>query len=927
MTEKELQLTPNMFNNLMDIAEIGWWEADVQNEIYYYSDFVADVVGMNRKSSPFSLFNDMIREDYRDRVIYELFSIKEGDTHELTFPLLTKFGLIWARTRYRVKEKQGDTNIKVLGTFQVIEDQEQKKTKDATIYRLNNLLHQQSSISESLFSFLQNDDIVDTVNKTLHDLLVQFNADRCFIMKYNWRKNNQNCIYEVASRQEFLFKDELQDISLNDSDHWDKLIMDHHPVIVSCLSEEDKNTPFQQKYLRNIGVKSIMLVPLVTRNNVVWGYAGLELINEYREWSREDFLWFSSLMNVLNVCMQLRKSENRIQETNDYLQNLYEYMPIGYMLIKVIRRNGKLVDYEYQDVNKELERMMNAPASFLIGKRGSELDENIQNELELMEHILSTDGHVEQAYNLAILGRYCRVIRFSPREDTIVALLLDETDTYLAHKELEENEALLRNVYQSLPIGLEIFDKDGILIQANDKDVEILGVQSKENYLGVNIFDHPVLPLEVKERMKKGEKMDFNSSYEFSRVDEDYYKIKSVKKGAMNLTTKIVPVLDKQNQIQNYLFINIDNTETTNAYLRIQEFEEYFSLIADYAKVGYFKWNLIKKEGFAISQWFKNLDKSPSSLMTDSIADIYENLYPEDFEIIKEFYEKALTGEAHTLQRELRVLDKDGVLKWLRCTLMVKEFEPGNNSIEMIGVSFDITELKEMILAKDKAETLDKLKSAFLANMSHEIRTPLNAIVGFSDMLPEVEDPEERKEYIKIIRHNNDLLLKLISDILDLSKIESEMFELTNSTVNVKELCKSIITSQRVHETKDVKLLFDESSPEITTYGDSDRIMQVITNLISNGLKFTISGHVLLGYYKQNNDIIFYVEDTGIGIPDDAKEKIFDRFVKLDSFVQGTGLGLPVSKSIVEQMNGKMGFESKVGVGTRFWFRIPSPTQ
>lgn len=803
MTEKELQLTPGMFNDLMDIAETGWWEADVQNEIYYYSDFVADVTGLNCNSCPFNMFNDMIREDYRGRVVYELFSIKEGDTHELTFPLSTKLGLIWVCTRYRVKERQGGNNIRILGTLKPIENQEQKKTKDAALYRLNNLLHQQSSISESLFSFLQNDDISEIVNKTLYDLLVQFNADRCFVMEYDWPKNIQHCIYEVASRKEFLFKNGLQDISLSESDHWDKQIMNHQPVIVSCLSEVDKNTPFQQKYLKNIGVKSVMLVPLVTRNKMVWGYAGLELINEYREWNREDFLWFSSLMNVLNICIQLRKSEKQIQE----------------------------------------------------------------------------------------------------------------------------NDALLRNVYESLPIGLEVFDKDGILIQANDKDVEILGVQSKENFLGVNIFDHPVLPLEVKERMKKGEKIDFNSSYEFSRVDDDFYKIKPVKKGVMNLTTKIVPVLDNQGEIQNYLFINIDNTETTNAYLRIQEFEEYFSLIADYAKVGYFKWNLIKKEGFAIGQWFKNLDKSPNSLMTDNIADVYGNLHPDDLSVIRKFYAKALVGEQQTLQRELRVIGENDSLKWLRCTLMVKEFDPENDCIEMIGVSFDITELKEMVLAKDKAEALDKLKSAFLANMSHEIRTPLNAIVGFSDMLPEVEDPEERQEYIKIIRHNNDLLLKLISDILDLSKIESEMFDLVNSTVNIKDLCKRIITSQRVNETYNVKLLFDEDLPDINIYGDGDRIMQVITNLISNSLKFTITGHVILGYYKQKNDIVFYVEDTGIGIPDEERDRIFERFVKLDSFVQGTGLGLPVSKSIVEQMNGKMGFESKVGVGTRFWFRIPSPAQ
>ena len=227
--------------------------------------------------------------------------------------------------------------------------------------------------------------------------------------------------------------------------------------------------------------------------------------------------------------------------------------------------------------------------------------------------------------------------------------------------------------------------------------------------------------------------------------------------------------------------------------------------------------------------------------------------------------------------------------------------------------------------AKEKAEESNRLKSAFLANMSHEIRTPLNAIVGFSEMVCQTEEEEERKEFVKIISSNNILLLQLIDDILDLSKIEAGTFKFINDRVNVYQLCNEIVRSYSIKiKNHQVKLIFDEQSPVYYITSDKNRVIQVLSNFINNALKFTSQGTITLGYeLLPNHELKLYVCDTGQGIAEEKQKVIFDRFVKLNTFVQGTGLGLSICKSLVKQMGGQIGVNSKEGEGSCFWFTHP----
>ena len=224
---------------------------------------------------------------------------------------------------------------------------------------------------------------------------------------------------------------------------------------------------------------------------------------------------------------------------------------------------------------------------------------------------------------------------------------------------------------------------------------------------------------------------------------------------------------------------------------------------------------------------------------------------------------------------------------------------------------------------KEKAVQAIQRKNMFLSNMSHEVRTPLNAIVGFSDLLVETEELAERQEYIKIVRENNELLLQLISDILDLSKIEAGTFEFTNGDVDVNLLCEDIVRSMGMKAKEEVELVFDDHLPVCHVISDRNRIHQVISNFVNNAMKFTSEGSIHVGYKLKDGELEFYVEDTGIGIEKEQLPHIFERFVKLNSFVHGTGLGLSICQSIVEQLGGRIGVDSEKGKGSRFWFTIP----
>ncbi|WP_368032916.1 sensor histidine kinase [Bacteroides xylanisolvens] len=791
---------------IAQMAKMGWWESDLKNKEYICSDFIVDLLGLESNRISFTEFHQRIREDHRLRLKNEYMSLSYLETYEQMFPIRAKDGEIWvySKINFQKPDKEGYRNM--TGFLQYIDRPIDTTNGNIDFFQVSNLLYQQTNISYSLLAFLQCDDVTQVVNKTLGDLLHQFFGDRIYIFEINRKEQRQDCTYEVTAEGISKEQEFLSNIPWDPSTWWNHQIAERRAIILNTLDDMPEEAAEYRQTLEMQDIKSLMVVPLISKEEV-WGYMGIDMVRTQRSWSNVDYQCFSSLANIISICIELRKSE------------------------------------------------------------------------------------------------------LQAKEDRLA---------------LDNSEKILRNIYKNLPAGVELYDKDGYLVDINDKELEIFGLSDKHEALGVNLFDNPNIPLEVKERLRAKEDVNFSINYDFSKINQ---YVDSRRNGIINLNTKVTALYDSQNRFINYLFINIDTTETTNAYTKIQEFENLFLLIGDYAKVGFAHFNVLTRDGYAQDTWYRNLGEKEGIPMPQVIG-VYAHVVPEDQAVLKNFVGEVKTGKATSLRKEVRVCRENGKYTWTSINVMVRDYRPQDGIIEMLCINYDITPLKEteqkLIIARDKAEELDRLKSAFLANMSHEIRTPLNAIVGFSSLLAETDSRNERQEYIKIVQENNELLLQLISDILDLSKIEAGTFNFVYTNVDVNETCAEIIKSMSMKVSKGVELIFEEPFPECYIYTDKNRFTQVISNFINNALKFTQQGSITLGYEQVSHQKIkFYVRDTGMGIPEEKQKSVFERFVKLNTFVQGTGLGLSICKSIVSQMGGEIGVDSTEGIGSCFWFTHP----
>lgn len=505
-----------------------------------------------------------------------------------------------------------------------------------------------------------------------------------------------------------------------------------------------------------------------------------------------------------------------------------------------------------------------------------------------------------------------------------IAEMQDGPDTAIACQALQRSERLLHNIYKNLPVGIELYNKEGVLVDLNDKELDLFHVDSKEELLGINIFENPVFPEEMKERLRNNEDADFTFRYDFSKLGEYYSNNKA--EGTIDLVTKVTTLYDENHNPVNYLLINADKTETTVAYNKIQEFEEFFELIGDYAKVGYAHFNILSKQGHAQKSWYKNIGEESGTPLSEIIG-TYKSFHPDDRDLILQFFEEVQKGNADKLSHKIRVFRENGECTWTHVNLFVRKYAPQDKVIELISINYDITDLKQieemLVNERDRAEASDRLKSAFLANMSHEIRTPLNAIVGFSSLLASAENVVEKELYNSLISHNNELLLNLINDIIDLSKIEAGYLELHQNWFNLTELLDKCVAEYARLLPSGVELLTSYPEHDALVELDKLRIKQILNNFLSNALKNATRGHVEVFYEIDKHCVRIGVKDTGRGIPQNMLEKIFERFEKVDSFAQGVGLGLSICKSIVDKMNGRIQVYSQLGLGTTFIAELP----
>ena len=380
----------------------------------------------------------------------------------------------------------------------------------------------------------------------------------------------------------------------------------------------------------------------------------------------------------------------------------------------------------------------------------------------------------------------------------------------------------------------------------------------------------------------------------------------------------------------------LNSTELHKAQQKLSATNSKLAMALDVANIVPWKWDLKSKTILC------DINR-PIELSTDeqevedsqlSVPDsqYFSKIFKEDRERVKQAYRDLIEGRAEKVKEEYRIVNvqKNNLHKveWVEAQAAVEARDEDGKPLTLVGSSLVITNRKkmeqELTTAKDLAEESNRLKSAFLANMSHEIRTPLNAIVGFSGILASTEEEEEKQEYVSIIENNNTLLLQLISDILDLSKIEAGTLELNYSNIELNELMRELERGFLLRvKTDAVKLEFVEPAGPCMAYTEKNRLSQLMINLVTNAIKFTEKGSIRFGYEMRENELYFYVADTGCGIPKDKQQNIFGRFVKLNSFAQGTGLGLSICKTLMDHMGGRIGVESEEGKGSTFWFTLP----
>lgn len=494
-------------------------------------------------------------------------------------------------------------------------------------------------------------------------------------------------------------------------------------------------------------------------------------------------------------------------------------------------------------------------------------------------------------------------------------------------EELLKSEAKFRIIFEKLPWGVELYNTEGKLLDINKADLQIFGT-TREQAIGINAFQNPNIPKWVNKKMRLGEDVTFSIAYNFNKVSETGYYKTLIKDQTKHLQVKGVPLKDYQNEIFGYLYIVFDDTENFHKAEQTQYNLAKLKVAVDTGESIIWEYDVATEKLTVDFSLNDNIENNESLSLIQKyqltcLQNFIETLHPDDLEnVYYRHFKRLLKGEIDNYVAVYRRI-LGGRVFWFNSNVRSYKFNEDGTPSKVVSYTSNITKQRESENELLRVKEADKLKSAFLANMSHEIRTPLNAIVGFSDIVAETDNEEERKEFLEIIHKNNELLLHLIDDILDFSKVEAGTLDYQISDTDIKEICGEVYLANILKMNPDVELRFDKELPSIHIQTDGRRIMQVVNNFVNNAIKFTNQGSITIFYQQEGNFLKVSVADTGIGISGKNRERVFERFIKLNEFKQGTGLGLPISKTIVETLGGTIGVDSVEGKGSTFWFTLP----
>lgn len=507
----------------------------------------------------------------------------------------------------------------------------------------------------------------------------------------------------------------------------------------------------------------------------------------------------------------------------------------------------------------------------------------------------------------------------------IFSILTDKTEYLIQEKEEQLLNEKYRKVYEQSIVGLAFYDKDGNLMTTNRKMREILKFQSEDDpfYYNSTIYDMP----------------DFRDVINRRKIEELWFCTKSVivERGVNCYTElRLHPIYDEHDELVYITFSIRDITQERELYLKnkrndaeirsrsqaIQQYEQELQYLMESCDMRFWRASFANRtitfhKGLSTAEREMTFDELAEQFFDEELRAYYKN--PENVERV---------GAMTRLCKTRPFFHEGREYQWNIFDSVPYRNEAGEltGTYGLIRNVTPLIEKQEQLRREtERANESGHMKSVFMANMTHEIRTPLNSIVGFSDVLPMMTTPEEKQEIVKVIMNNCDMLLRLINDILAVSTLDSDGIKIMKQEVDFAktfdEICLSL--TERV-QTPGVEFIKDNPYETLKAKLDPGRIQQVITNFVTNAVKYTQEGHIKVGYRKEDNGLYIYCEDTGAGIPKEAQQKVFERFVKLNDYVQGTGLGLAISKAIVERCNGRIGVNSEgEGKGSTFWMWVP----
>lgn len=514
----------------------------------------------------------------------------------------------------------------------------------------------------------------------------------------------------------------------------------------------------------------------------------------------------------------------------------------------------------------------------------------------------------------------------------VLSLVIEQERTRKQLKQSSEealkNENKFRLIFEKLPIGVEVYSKDGHLLDINPKDMEIFGI-TREKALGSNLYDNPNIPQKAKVAIRKGKEADMNMVYDFDMSRKKGYYDWEKARPSKYIKAKSSPIKGPDNSILGHLFLVEDDTD---AHLKNEQIKTSFAKLqlAVYTDNA-FIWDFdletgeINVDGNSniTPEYIKQLGIFKHSY-DDGNSTFIDTIHTDDFQkIVTDGFQAIVEGKIDHFYSNFRRIYEEKTL-WYICHVKTYKYNSKGKPVGVVCRMVDVTKLQETELELMQVKEANKLKAMFLANMSHEIRTPLNAIVGFSNVLAEIYPQKEAQELIEQINTNNDLLLELVHGVLDFSKLETGQVEYKIGIVDMKKLAARIAAQYDFRIKESIRFILDENMPAVLLQSDEEKIEQAILCLLNNANKFTKQGNITLSYrIIKPGTLRVEVSDTGIGIKKEYLDKIFNGFFKINPFSQGVGLGLPIAKSIIEKLGGSIGVLSEEGKGSTFWFTLP----